>query len=48
MLRTWLAIEIMLLSTGAQIGNKLVINGAADVSLVKARPPVEQIPPPKD
>jgi hypothetical protein len=34
-------------TSGAQMGNKLVINGSADVGLVKKRPPVEQIPPPK-
>jgi hypothetical protein len=33
-------------NTGAQMGNKLLIKGAAEVSMVKKRPPVEQVPPP--
>lgn len=32
-------------NTGAQMGNKLLIKGAAEISMVKKRPPVELVPP---
>jgi hypothetical protein len=32
-------------TTGAQVGDKLLIKGAAEVSIVKKRPAVERVPP---